>query len=322
MPLIDLDRPLYLRRDRFHVDNQDRTINSKNFYDIEVDLDKRYENVQSVEVTDYFFSEDLTPVFIARTSTAPGNNLIDVRMTNAAVTLTLEYTIEFDTTKQYSNVTAVYQDMETLLNDGMDAQGDAFFNTANIQWQLQPGTGIITGPGSTFGTIQLDLVGAQAQNVYGYFLFGSGQNKGNMPERILGFEEGLDTIVVDTLPPPLANLALYYGPRSSRTGYLRPYRYVDIFLREAEASFLRDVPTARVPLTGFDHISSFMTTPRPRLYTNPLHYTDKFHLRLLLEDDREPQNLSTQGWDAVLDIIQLSNETKIPTWVQQRLQYP
>ena len=322
MPLIDLDRPLYMRRDRFFVDNQDRTVNSKEFYDIEVDLDKRYENVQSIEVTDYFFSQDMTPVFIERTETAPGNNVIDVYMTYTGGPQTLSYTIEFDVEKKYTTIQAVHTDLETLLNTGMDAQSDAFFNTTNIQWDLVSGTSASTGIRAVSGTLQFDLIGAEEGNIFGYFLFGTGPNRGNSPERILGFEEKRDTVVVDVLPPPLQNLALTYAPRSSRLGYLRPYRYVDLFIKEAEASFLRDVPVARANLTSFSYRFSQMTTPRPRLYTNPLHYADKLHLTLRLEDDRVPKNLSTQGWDAVLDIIQLSNETTIPQWVQQRLQYP
>lgn len=323
MPLIDLDRPLFLRRDRFHVDNQEREIpNSKNFYDIEIRLDKGYENVQSVEVTDYFFTQDISPTLIAKTSSAPGNNFIDVKMTYVLGPQTLEYTIELDVNKKYDTLLGLYTDIETLLNTQMDAQGDALFNTGNIEWQLQSGSVAEIGPGAIVGRIEFDLVGTENGNIYGFFLFGTGPNKGNCPERLLGFEEGLDTVVVTSLPPPLNGAELYFGPRAYRGGYLRPYRYVDIFLKEAEASFLRDVPTARVNLTALDHRFSRMTTPRPRLYTNPVHYTDKFHLELRLEDDRVPQDLSTQGWDAVLDVIQVSNETTIPSWVQQRLAYP
>lgn len=317
MPLIDLDRPLYIRRDRFYVDNQDRTVNSKDPFDIEIDLDKRYENVQSIEITDYNIPQDISPSFIAPTTTTNGNNIIDVRMTYTLGPQTLEFTVVMDATIKYDTFTDLLTAIETALNTEMDAQGDPLFNTGNIQWDVEPAVNATYG----VATPRFDLVGALNSQIYGFFLFGTGPNRGNAPERLLGYDEGVDTIVIDQFPPPYQTITPTYGPRAYHAAYQQPFRFVDVIIDESEESFRREVPTARIQLSDASYITRRVTAARPRLYTNPLHYTDKLHLRLRLEDERVPTTLSTQGWDVALDILQLSNEPTIPNWVQQKLIY-
>ena len=322
MPLIDLDRPLYIRRDRFYVDSEARTANSRDLFDIEIDLDKRYENVQSVEVSDYNFTRDISPVFIAKTQTANGNNLLDVRMINTLGPETIEFTVVFDPERRYTDENDLTTDVLTQLNDQMDAQGDPFFNTANnVTWSYNTAAVGGFGPGALFISMKLQITGAVGADTQGFFLFGSGPSRGNTPARIFGFDEE-DTIVLTSLPPPLSGITITNGPTSYHLGFLHPFRYVDVFIRESEASFLRDVPTARVFVGDEGYIFTRETTSRPRLYTNPLHYADALHIKLRLEGDRVPPELSTVGWDLGLDILQLSNEPKIPSWVDQKLIYP
>ena len=90
--------------------------------------------------------------------------------------------------------------------------------------------------------------GSDYGNIWTFFLFGSGPNAGNGPERVYGFDEGVDTVVFpDGFEDPLLQSVLHFpGPVGVRIIQLQPYRYIDVFVQEMEPNLLTNVPTGRV----------------------------------------------------------------------------
>ena len=318
-------------RERHYVDNNERLQGSASSFDIITGLNKHYQNVESIEVTNYNIPDDMATSFYEATPNSPGNNLLDIRVQTPNNSDSLEFTVTIPTDRRWttpSNYIPEGQIVEayfkTLLDDTMDAQGDAYFNTGNnIEWvvsmvSFQEYYQIVfelkdtTNPGTPVAQ-------------HAFFLFGSGPNAGNSCERFMGFIEGEDTKVYTSSyqwAPPFSFLGNITGPAGIHLMQFIPYRYVDVFIQEMEPNLLTNVPSARVFVSEDITYSSSRELPsRPRLMTTPLRTTDKLRVYLELEDQRLPTELSTNGWDVSLDILSLSNETTIPDWVAQRLHY-
>lgn len=334
MPLLDLDRDLYVRRDRSYIDSRERNKNSKSSFDIVVDLERLYQNVESIEATDYSIPTDMATTFYTKTSTSPGNNLLDIRVQNVANTQSLEFSVEFPTNIRYTlsaaDRTAFENNMEALVDAAMDAEGHAFFNTgagANFQANISS----VYNYGNVVYFFNGTLVAPAVGTTYTYFLFGSGPNRGNSLERILGFDELIDTKILNWtgtgIWPGYPNASFPQGAFTLYPyGYYMynpiPYMYVDVFIEEMEPSLLTNVPVARVVFeSDYDDTRSEVVPSRPRLMTSPLKRTKRLRIYLRLEDNRRPNTDSTDGWCLSLDVLSLSTETTIPDWVKQRLSY-
>ena len=276
MPLVDLTPSTYIRRDREYIDSDQREENSEGEYDIVYRLSRRYQYVESIEVTDFNIPTNLSPTFIARDGVIPGNNLLDVRMESQVGPQVIEFTVELESGRYFNNTTDLANYVVDQINTTMDAQGDPFFSTTAVppvEWIVD------SSPGAVAGVLRFAVTRGGVQgDVYSYFMFGTGDNKNDSPARVLGFEALKDTIVIATFPniPGLSPLVTgwqpQYGPVAPFIPQLLPFRYVDVFIEELEPSLQRRVPVARIFLysdqpVGTRYAHSIMTTPRPRLST-------------------------------------------------------
>lgn len=331
MPLLDLTPSTYIERSREYVDSDEREEDSASEFDIVHRLSKRYQYVQSIEVTDFNFPTNISPTFIARQGVIPGNNLLDVRMESQVGPDVLEFTVILEAGRYFTTVSELGTYIIDQLNATMDAQGDPFFSTTAatpVIWVL--GNTSVTNE----DTLAFDVErGASVLGeVYSYFLFGTGQNKRDAPARVIGFDEGRDTVVLGVFPPipglsPFGQLLPRYGPTAPFIPQLLPFRYIDVFVQELEPSIGRRIPVARIFLYTDQNLSirythSHMTTARPRLFTQPLKRVDTLAITLRLEGDREPPQGRTSGWDLQFDILTLTPEQSIPVWTKQFLKYP
>jgi hypothetical protein len=239
----------------------------------------------------------------------------------AAGTESLDFTVEIPAPARVTNWVDMVTLMTDLLNDTMDAQNDAFWQTSNpapndVLWVFLFNDDLDFTLSAAVCSINGDPTATRSK-----FLFGSGPSKGNGPERVFGYDEGIDTEVYENGIPPFL-LPLYF-PIAYHEGNLYPYQYVDVFIKEMESTLLTRVPSARIFVNDPDSYLRSQELPwRPRLMTSPLRWAEFLQVKLVLEDNINPSTLSTNGWDVTLDILSLANETSVPDWVRTRLQYP
>ena len=323
MPLLDLDRPLYVRRDRHYVDSDQRSPASRDEFDIITTLPKRFENVQSIEVVNYNIPADIGVTFFAKTNSSRGNNLLDVRLTTDAVAppvpfREIYFTVVIPAPVSIKTTSELRSFIEDVFTEQLDAQGDPYFNTANgffFEFYDAYSTGVFEY------TCRNSLRGDETQPMY--FLFGTGPNKENGPARILGFDEGTDTIFpldspLSLLPFPDRVVVAYHQV------VLSEFVYADVFIKEMETSLLTNTPSARIFLAGPTFFNSSSWLPwRPRLMTSPLQRADTLQIRLEFENRIRPlKTLATDGWDITLDFLMLSNEPSVPLWIKSRFDHP
>jgi hypothetical protein len=316
MPLLDTDRPLYLRRERVFVDSHARDeARSRDEFTVSVPLPRAVENVQAIELVDYNVPRDIAPTFVASRPGVPGNNLLDVQMERAGTGHTLEFTVELDTDTRYSSYEALVESVADQISDAMDAQGDAYFATSNdvVVKRADNVAEVTTGAEMGFVHIYIEHETAPEQlNLR--FLFGSGPSRGKGPELVLGFDEGEDTLVVDAGTDffgtgPIVEMRAY------KIAALTPFRYVDVFVEEARGALGYSTPLARIPLVDESYLRAGTRTDRPRLLSRPIRRLDRLSVSLRLQGDRLPSaSTSHDGWDLVFDLLVLAKRPEVPGW--------
>jgi hypothetical protein len=320
MPLLKLDRPLHVRRERVFVDSQQRDRDlSRDEFDIVFRLPRRLQNVQAVEVVDYNVPSDIAPTFFADAPGLPGNNMLDVEMERVSTGDTLAFTVELDTEVFYATYGDMVEGVRAQIEAAMDVQGDAFFATGNdllVKAEANVAE-VLDGAeqGLTNFYLQHDVAApATPEEARLRFLFGTGPNRGRSPARVLGFDEGADTVVVGPATV-FFGTAVQSETRGYKIAALRPSRYVDVFLKEAQPGLRQGAPLARLPLAD----ASFLRVPRrvdrPRLLLDPIRALDRLSLRLRLEGGRPPAPATGHdGWDLVLDLLVLADRPAVPEW--------
>ncbi len=315
MPLLDINRPLYVRRERFYVDSIRRNLDlSRTQFDIVMDLPKRYQNVESLEVTNYNMPTDMAATFFFENSDSePGNNLLDISLVNDAATQSLDFTVTLEAPMAYETKEAMASAVETQIQTQMDALADPYFVSPAVTWRVE-----LTGTNRDIMNFVVDTT-YPATTIFASFLFGTGPNQDRSPAEVFGFNPGEDTSVVSAWSGPLSNVPGNTGPHAYKRLQLQPKRYADLFCRQAEPSLNSGTPLARFFLTDqVDWAQSEETAARPRMFKEPLRYADKLNFKLELEGGTTPASVSTNGWDATMDILTLADETCIPGWLKQR----
>lgn len=318
MPILDLDRPLYVRRERMYVDNIARNLlDSRNQFDIVMDCPKRYQNIQSIEVVNYNIPVDMAATFYLKSGTQNGNNLLDIELINDAGTQTLAFTVDITAPVSYEDKGTMATDIQTQIQDQMDALLDPYFTSPQVTWLVE-----LTGPSNDIMKFTVNTT-YPATTIFATFLFGTGPNKNDSPAQVFGFVPGQDTTTMASWTGPISNVPGHTAPFAYHRLQLQPLKYTDLTCLQIQPSLSREVPLARMFITNrAEWAQSEETTPRPRLYKEPLKYADKLNFKLLLQGNNLPASVSTNGWDVTIDLLNLSDETCVPGWVVQRLQYP
>lgn len=324
MPLIGFEQSVYIRRDIELIDSDKRDINSKSVFDIIHRTRRSYQNIQSIEVTNFNISPGVSHTFYASTTTSPGNNLIDVYM-HLPPNSSLEFTATIDPSIIFTTPSQLATYLETLLDDTMDAQATFPYLTSNsVNFQ-------VFSIGQNFGNdfiYHLEVYAVQTLTVFETrFLFGSGPSKGNDAARPLGFDEGIDTLYKpngfgqDPFPLGAIDTSLD-GPTGTHPIELRPFRYVDLFIDQTKPSFGDSDPLARFFLNATDiktYTSSRGAPEKTRLLTSPLRTIEYLNIFLRLEDNIEPSKVALSAWDVIIDILSIEQIQMKPGWITQRL---
>jgi hypothetical protein len=355
MPLQAVEAPSYLHRTRLFIDTDDRNVlytpnETYNAYDIEVELDTLYERVVAIELVDYNIKRDITKTFHSSTvNNGPGNNWLDVKMTNADNAEELEFSIDMGD-RNYSLATELYTDMEALLNSTMDAQGSAYYSTTAgtpVTWTVAPSTDLLNSLAhEEFNTITrvtiVITVERAGSDVFAQFQFKTGPHASDDMHQILGYTDA-DTII----PPPSLTFA---GTVQSSTqlafwyGNLQSFEYVDVFVKEAPElqpveriniakTLEEDVLYETEVIIGNNSFRGFLQSmgmgnttehdyeTKHRILVDPIKRMDTMHIRFAMPDGSRPIELHQGGVDLVFDVYTIEPQANIPRWVNQRTIY-
>jgi hypothetical protein len=290
-----------LKRTRVFVDSQRRAAESRDEFDISFVLPEPIEDVRAIELVDFNVPRDISPTFVASEPGLPGNNLLDVRLVRKLDGSTLDFTVTLEPNAHYATHAAMVLDVVTQINAAMDAQGHGYFNTAGgvLVGGAVDAARIVEGAEQALTRFWAAEAG-DLTKIDLTFRFGSGPSRGFAPERVLGFDEGADTVV------PTDNFfgtGVFYERRGYKAAALVPYRFVDVFVAEAGP-----LPLARISLNDPSYTRDPRQISRPRPLTTPVRVLRAMTIRLRLEDGRRPvARTAHDGWDLVFDV--LSRET-------------
>lgn len=320
MALLQVNRDAYVRREFVYVDSTQRLNTSKDEFDVNIELTNgAVRDVQAVEVVDYNIPRSIAPTFVEETATSAGNNIIDVLMVRVSTSASLQFVVTIPPNSTYTSATTLATDLTALINTAMDAQGDPFFNTANlVQWTV---TALLYEPtvSPTAGTFSAVITENTVEGtIYGYWLFRTGPNARNNPGRVLGFDPTQDT----TINPFSTVLNSVYAPRGIRFADLRPFHYVDVFVDQAEAGLGARLPVARIFLTDEDDAWRRTDTlpTGARLLAPPIRYAEQIRVYLLLQGGVKPVTTAKHGWDLTLELSLVSQEGSVPSWMEGQIQ--
>jgi hypothetical protein len=352
-------QPARLRRSRVHVWSPFKETNrvgtpSK----FAISLGKRFTNVQALEVSGFNIPSELSPTFTAPVNGVGGNNKLDVRVQSflpfGAGSIN-EFTVTFDTTKRYANYDRLIQYVVDELNVQMAEQitsGD--FTIGGWKW-----TCLMPSPYATSNAahnlknryeacmfaLTNDNIFPTGRTAKVTFLFGTGPNRGNGPERVLGFREGVDTTSMSAEAKSfLVGDREFYSPTdnntdypfstveyenmaiSSRCGFVWPFTYADLFVEELRGAVGEQIPIARVfvgngSLTGSNNrrydgnVKTNTTLPKPRFFNPPLNKLDNLRIRVQLQNFVEPL---VDNFDVAfqLELFTVDTEQVVPEWLK------
>lgn len=308
MPLQALDSQSYLRRVRLLVDSDKRDASSLSQFDFVFELPNPFEKVIGLELVGYNMKRDLQQTLVADTPTYAGNLFIDVYMDNATFfNDPFYFTVEL-APRNYTSITEFAADLETALNDAMDAGGHPTNNTAfGTSWQVTVADGEISNL----------LTYSVTANSYAQFLFGTGPNAHRSAARLLGFAEGVDTNEYKEYTVPLFGTGFISMPQQRAPVRFNRWRYIDVRIDE----FPELDPVARIPLLSTLDLEEGSDRARLRLLTQPLDELSSMRFKLTMPDGSAPLPRSLGGFDLIFDILLLAPETGIPSWVNQKLVY-
>ena len=314
--------PNYLKRERIFVDSQLRDIDSsRSSFDIVFRLPKRLHNIQAIELVDYNIPTDISPTFIAAQQGLRGNNFLDVRLVNTDGQGSIEFPVELETDRRYTTLTELADDLASQMDDAMDAQSHAYFNTGNMTFvnvstdaseaKVDSYSWVVEGE---YGQLRFRVDDADTLT---YFLFGSGPNKEDSASTVLGFDRRDTVIHGDN--STFNGFLMDTGPQSYHFATIRPFRYIDVFIDRMQES-LRGAPLARIPCTNNAYIKQTTNAKQPRILTTAIPRADEFRITLKLEGGYSPVAATgTDGWDLVLDVITVQEDVEVPDWLTQHM---
>jgi hypothetical protein len=358
MPLQSVETQSYIRRTRIFVDSDDKNPDflphdKYNAYDMEIELDTEYERVVSIELVDYNVRRDITKTFhtSAANGGSPGNNWLDVHMTNDDNAEELDFSIDMGD-RNYVLAQDVADDLEALLNTTMDAQGSAYYSTTAgtpVTWTVFPagldpfGFVTINSLDNSVTLVNMDItVDRAGSNVYGQFLFKTGPHANEDMHQFLGYSDA------DTIIPSETFTFLGTEQPSVQSPYfngnLQSFQYVDVFVDEVpelqpvariniaktqeednlvkrDSAFGVDAFPDFTQILGVGNTTEHDFQTQHRLLVDPIRKLTKLHIRLLMPDGSRPIEMHQGGIDLVFDIYTISPEMDIPPWVKQRETY-
>jgi hypothetical protein len=302
MPLQTVRGPHYIKRSRIFINPDDRIVTqSKDQFDYTIALDTLYENVTSIELVNYNIRSSLQKTFMEEDGRLPANNLVDLHLEDVATGLeVLDFSVEIPPVG-YNDATTMATALTTLFNDQMDAEGHAFFNTTNtVVWTVAVNIDINVSDIDQALTFTIEE-GGTPNTIIRDFLFATGENTKNNASVPLGFPMDLDSSIEPTFRPELF-----------------PFRYVDVFIKE----FNEHSPVARIFLTNdVLFVKKRTTVANTRLLTEPRRRLEEMHVQMYLPRKRKPPIEVCDGVDLVFELLQISPEPHIPSWVDQQLKY-
>lgn len=347
MPFIELPGSKYLRRERHYVDSTDTEETSRvqeDRFRVVSRFNKRLYYVQSVEVTDYNLPASLASTFYAKTIQANGNNLLDLRLTKNLIVssssgfITVDppiasedFTIELPVNLRITSGPQLAEILQTEINTAFAAATTPALTNAVVSIAYRSkflAEDSFTAEQGVLDFFDIEFTGEPTYTGTISLLFGTGPNKDDSPALVLGFPPGLDTLVDTTPTSPY--LSWNYAnveyrnlrPVSLLPLLLDPLRYIDIRVQELEPSIGLREPLCRVYNSSPIYVSNNETTPTaPRLLTTPLPYADSFVVILTTQEGRKPNASAALGWDVVFDMVLVSPEVCVPSWVRERLMY-
>lgn len=297
MPLeTEKTRENYIKVQKLFLSSADRNQNSRSVYEYQIDLPTEIQYVIGFEVTGYNFPSEIAPTFVKPGAGFNGTNAVDFELQAGA--LVKQFTA-FWPEKQYSyeNVTVPYlsfvQTLQQLLMGAI--QNDPDFGTG--------------APNEAFIQVLPDPEEVTALNVSGpgvtgfRFLFATGPNKDDSAFNAMGYNQSDTAFTLNE-----------YGP--GRTN-LKPFRYIDINLREAEEF----KPLKRVYTTDNIYYGTVRNDPsisRTRLLSSqPLQRLKRVNISITLEGGVVPPVFQGLDHEITLTVFSIANETFVPNWVRQ-----
>lgn len=306
----------YLHRRRVFVDpyiDRQNVAADGDISEITVKVDNHPQFVQSIELTNYNFPLDMAPTFINEDGDFAGSNYLDIRLQDyPAAVQTLEFTAVLPTYR-FTSIQALKDYLPDFLDELMDAQSHAYFNTGNGDAFTVVDNQEFLNSGNTGAIIIKNERSSVANSNSLYYLFGTGANAANSPKNQLGFPDG-----GDVGGPQTINGTFITHPMPTTYWNLYPFRYVDLFIDEVSEL----TPHSRIWLTRTDDFKRVrQANDAVRLLADPKKRLETLTIRLRLPDGRRPNMISNQGYDLTFDILLVSPEVSIPDWVKQQIQY-
>lgn len=300
----------YLRRVRIMVDPEERDFDrSEDQFDFVFPLNNTYEHVASIELVDYNVRQTLQTWF---TDVVPANNWVDIYVEDVATGLeTLNFSVEFTPSVRDGVRTLVdlALQIQTELNQQMDAQGHAYFNTANaVIWRVDASElGNVNGvAGALIYSIR---IGPVPDTIIANFLFGTGANRHRSAARIMGFTDE-DTAVFTV------GVTTYYNPVPNFIPVMVDDRYLDVIVHQAEEY----KPLARIYLTDDTNFErQKLAVKRTRFLTNSIKRLQELSISLRLPGGRKPIYTVGKGVDLIFELLLVASENHVPEWLNQNI---
>ena len=314
MPLASYKAPTYIRCDRLFVNTEDKNrVRSKSNFDVIVELDQLYEKVIAIELSTYNIPFDISPMFSDGSDGRIQNNLLDVRFTTLATAGGHPATVTINVDLSNRGF-GTFQEVAEFLTDEIESElllaGVAPFDPLHAVEPFNMDITVVQGCKLSFNA-QFTNTGAPIvqPSAQVEFLFTTGPGVGFTPWTVLGFPSDADTI--------LSAIPLINFPYSVLPLQLSLERWVDVIVEQASELD----PVSRVPISGEDYDTDRFNVTKPRLLTKPIRNMQEIRVRLAMQDGNEPTSVSTNGFDFVFDLLVISPEQCIPSWIQQELQY-
>ena len=344
MPLKTVDTDKYIKRTRVLIDSTDRERDTaKNDFDYKYRIDDEIQNVISVEAVGWNFDSLLSPVWAGSYATsAPTSSTDQLKIHNNTVAHTYDLLIE-DEVLPVGDSLLITVDMEKL---GGLSHSFAWRNELNSMVDVAVLFGMVAAFTFISQTISTDPISYANTQLFvtesdkfqfqfasyrssgllampSYFLFKTGPTASTNGARALGFKDDEDTTL---LPLELINRTIGQGLDHPLKGTylvdLQPYKYIDISVRELHQDFnvLNRVYLNRI----FDrpvYVRPYNDRPKARLLSNPLRNLKFLTIQLTLMNNTRLPPQGTGSHQIEFEILSIAQVHKLPSWIQQRLEF-
>lgn len=286
----------YIKVNKLFISSADKNQNSRGAYEYQIDLNTEIQYVVGMEITGYNFPSEIAPTFVAPGINFDGTNAIDFELQAGAL---VKQFSAFWPEKQYTyeNVTVPYlsyvQTLQQLLNQAI--QNDPDFGTG------APNEAFILSSTDPEEVTHLTISGP---GVTGFrFLFDSGPNRNDSAFNAMGYNQVDTAFTLKEIGPTRTNL--------------RPFRFLDINIKEAEEF----QPLKRIYTTDNLYYGTVRNDPsitRTRLLSSqPIHRLSRLNIKITLEGGVVPPVFQGLDHELTLTVFSIANETYVPKWVRQ-----